>query len=304
VPTFFYIAVTNFQLMNIAVLSKGEQLYSTQSLLKAGLARNHNMEILDPTYCTMVVENGRSALYYCNEPVDDLHAVIPRIGASNTYYGSSLVRHFQSIGVFCAVEAEPILQSRNKWTCFQVLSKAKIRLPKTVLGNAYDVEAMIKHFGEPPVIIKILQGTHGQGVILAETYQSALSTIETLKAARVRFVVQEFIAESDGADIRVIVVDGTVVAAMKRQSKDGEFRSNLHRGGTSGVIQLTSEEENMALRAAKALRLGVCGVDILQSKKGPMVLEVNSTPGLEGIETTTGLDIADKIIRYVERNKM
>lgn len=289
--------------MNIAVLSRGEQLYSTQSLLKAGLARNHNMEILDPSYCTLVIENRKSVLYYCNEPVDDLHAVIPRIGASNTYYGSSLVRQFQSMGVFCVVDAEPILQSRNKWTCFQILSRAGIPVPKTILGNAYDVEALLAHFGEPPVIIKLLQGTHGQGVILAETHASALSTIETMKAAKVRFVVQEFIAESEGSDLRVIVVDGKVVGAMKRQSRKGDFRSNLHRGGTSEVISLSHQEENIALRAAKALRLGVCGVDILQSKNGPMVLEVNSTPGLEGIETTTGEDISDKIIRYIERNK-
>jgi len=289
--------------MNIAVLSRGEQLYSTQSLLKAGMARNHNMEVLDPTYCTMAIEKGKSVLYYYNELVDDLDAVIPRIGASNTYYGSSLVRHFQSMGVFCVVEAEPILQSRNKWTCFQILSKAQIPIPKTILGNGPDAQAMLERFGPPPVIIKILQGTHGQGVILAETHTSAVSTIETLKTAKVRFIIQEFIAESDGADLRVIVVDGAVVGAMKRQSKAGEFRSNLHRGGSSEVIELSFQEEKLALRAAKALRLGVCGIDILQSKYGPLVLEANSTPGLEGIETTTGLDISEKIIRYIERNK-
>ncbi|MEL6810043.1 MAG: RimK family alpha-L-glutamate ligase [Bacteroidota bacterium] len=289
--------------MNIAVLSKGEHLYSTQSLLKAGIARNHTMEVLEPSHCTLAIENGKSVLYYCNERVDDLDAVIPRVGASNTYYGSSLVRHLQSMSVFCAVEAEPILQSRNKWTCFQILSKAGVAIPRTTLGNAYDISHTLDQFGGAPVIIKILQGTHGQGVILAETYQSALSTIETLKAAKVRFIIQEFIAESNGADLRAIVVDGKVVASMKRQSREGEFRSNLHRGGSSEAITLTYQEENIALRAAKALRLGVCGVDLLQSKRGPMVLEVNSTPGLEGIETTTGIDVAGKIINYIERNK-
>ncbi|NNM22989.1 MAG: RimK family alpha-L-glutamate ligase [Flavobacteriaceae bacterium] len=289
--------------MNIAVLSRGEQLYSTQSLLKAGLERNHHMEVLDPSLCTLAIENGKSVLYYGDEIVDDLHAVIPRVGASNTYYGSSLVRHLQACGVFCAVEAEPILQSRNKWTCFQILSKANIPVPQTYLGNAYNFEAVLQHLGKAPVIIKILQGTHGQGVILAETYQSALSTIETLKAAKVRFIIQEFIAESKGCDLRVIVVDGKVVAAMKRQSQEGDFRSNLHRGGTSEVIELTQKEESVALRAAKALRLGVCGVDILQTNNGPVVLEVNSTPGLEGIETTTGIDIAEKIIHFIERNR-
>ena len=289
--------------MNIAILSRGEHLFSTKSLLKAGENRNHNMEVIDPSHCRLSIKEGKSILYYCNEMVDDLDAVIPRIGASNTYFGSSLVRHFQAMGVFCAVNAEPILQSRNKWTCFQILSQANIRVPNTVLGNANDIESLLKSFGNNPVIIKLLQGTHGHGVILAETYQSALSTIETMKAAKVRFVVQEFIAESNGADLRVIVVDGVVIAAMKRQSKEGDFRSNLHRGGTSEMIKLTTEEENIAIRAARALRLGVCGVDILQSQRGPMVLEVNSTPGLEGIETTTGKNISKSIIGYIERNK-
>lgn len=289
--------------MNIAVLSRGEQLYSTQSLLKAGLKQGHEMEVLDPSLCTLSVEDGKPKLYYCNEIVDDLDAVIPRIGASNTYYGTSMVRHLEAMGVFCAVNAEPILQSRNKWTCFQILSKANIAIPKTVLGNTYDVEATLANFGGAPVIIKLLQGTHGHGVILAETDASALSTIETLKAIKSRFVIQEFIAESDGADLRAIVVDGVVVASMKRQSKDGDFRSNLHRGGSSEIIQLTQEEERLAIKAARALRLGVCGVDILQSNQGPLILEVNSTPGLEGIETTTGINISKRIISYIERNK-
>lgn len=289
--------------MNIAVLSRGETLYSTRSLMKAGLARNHLMEVLDPDKCTLAIEKGHPVLYYCDEIVDDLHAVIPRIGASNTYFGSSLVRHFECMGVFTVVGAEAILQSRNKWTCNQVLSQAGLPLPKTFLGNSYDAEVLMDLFGEVPMIIKILQGTHGHGVILAETRTSALSTIQTLKTAKVRFVVQEFIKESNGSDLRAIVVDGRVVAAMKRSSKKGEFRSNLHRGGSSQVIKLTSTQEQLALRAAKCLKLGVCGVDILESDRGPLVLEVNSTPGLEGIETTTGIDISGQIISYIERNK-
>ncbi|QNJ97369.1 ATP-grasp domain-containing protein [Constantimarinum furrinae] len=289
--------------MNIAILSRGENLYSTQSLLKAGKVRNHDIEVIDPALCTLAVEDGKPTLYYCNEPLNDLHAVIPRIGASNTYFGTSLVRHFESMGVFCAVSSEAILQSRNKWTSFQILSAAQIAVPKTVLGNALDSEAVLEMFENKPVILKMLQGTHGHGVILAETYQSALSTIETLKSTNIRFVIQEFIAESKGADIRVIVVDGVAVASMKRQCKIGEFRSNLHRGGTSEVIKLSYEEERLAIRAAKALRLGVCGVDLLQSDRGPMVLEVNSTPGLEGIETTTGKNISKSIIGFIERNK-
>ena len=289
--------------MNIAVLSRGEHLYSTQSLLKAGESRSHVMEVLDPSLCTLITENNNPTLYYRGEIVNDLHAVIPRIGASNTFHGATLVRHFQSMGVFCVVSAEAILQSRNKWTCFQVLGHAKIPIPKTALGMTNNVEFLLEQFGGAPVIIKLLQGTHGHGVILAETYQSALSTIETLKASKTRFLVQEFIEESNGSDIRAIVVDGQIVAAMKRQSRSGDFRSNLHRGGTSEAIELSYQEENLALRAAKALRLGVCGVDILVSDRGPLVLEVNSTPGLEGIETTTGENISRRIINYIERNK-
>ncbi|MEZ4859478.1 MAG: RimK family alpha-L-glutamate ligase [Flavobacteriaceae bacterium] len=289
--------------MNIAVLSRGENLYSTQSLLKAGMARNHTMEVLDPALCTVAIENNKPILYYADEIVNDLDAVIPRIGASNTYLGSSLVRHLECMKVFTVVGAEAILQSRNKWTCFQILAQYGISVPKTYLGNTYDAEVLLKLFGNAPLIIKILQGTHGHGVILAETQASALSTIETLKTANVRFIVQEYIAESKGSDLRAIVVDGKVVASMKRQSKEGDFRSNLHRGGSSQQIQLSYEEEALALKSAKALGLGVCGVDILQSQNGPLVLEINSTPGLEGIETTTGIDISQSIITYIERNK-
>jgi len=288
--------------MNIAILSRGINLYSTQSLLKAAEARNHRVEVLDSSLCTPAIENGRSVIYHQNELVEDLDAVIPRVGASNTYIGSSLVRHFQGMGVFCVVGAEPILQSRNKWTCFQILSKAGIPIPDTALGHATDFGTLLQRFGGAPVIIKILQGTHGHGVILAETETSARSTIETLKAAKVRFIVQEYIAESRGADIRAIVIDGKVVAAMKRQSREGEFRSNLHRGASAESLRLDHAQENIALRAAKALRLGACGVDILMSERGPLVLEVNSTPGLEGIEKTTGVNVAAHFISYIERN--
>jgi len=289
--------------MNIAILSRGEHLYSTQKLLNAGEARKHQIEVIDPTYCQLQVSDGKVILHYYDELVDDVDAIIPRIGSSYTYFGASLVRHFEAMKVFSVVSAEAILQSRNKWTCFQILTQAGIPVPKTILGNAHNVAQVLTSFGEGPVILKVLQGTHGHGVILAETYQSALSTIETLKASNVRFVVQEFIKESDGADIRAIVVDGVVIAAMKRQSKDGDFRSNLHLGGSSETITLTFEEERLAIKTAKVLRLGVCGVDILQSKRGPLVLEVNSTPGLEGIETTTGKNVAKSIIGYIERNK-
>lgn len=289
--------------MNIAILSRGENLYSTKSIINAGVARNHTMEILDPTLCSLSVENGVPKVHFLGELVNDLHAIIPRIGASHTYLGASLVRHFNAMGVFSVVNSDAILQSRDKWTCFQVLSKAKIPIPKTILGLCANFDTVLSGFNKKPIIIKILEGTHGNGVILAETYQSALSTMETLKTAGVKFVIQEYIEESKGTDIRVIVIDGKVVAAMKRQSKEGDFRSNLHRGGSSSKVKLSFKQEAIALRAAKALKLGVCGVDLLPSKKGPLVLEINSTPGLEGIETTTGIDISSKMIHYIEKNK-
>lgn len=289
--------------MNIAILSKGETLYSTQSLLKAGIKRKHVMEVLDPSHCSLSIENGKSVVRFHDEIVDDLDAIIPRIGASNTYYGATLVRHFNAMNVFSVVSAEAILQTRDKWTCSQLLSTFNVPIPKTILGSSSNLEYLLSNFKDQPVIIKILEGTHGNGVILADTYLSALSTIETLKTAGVKFLLQEYIKESNGTDLRVIVVNGKIASAMKRQSKEGDFRSNLHRGGSSVKINLTDEEENIALRAARAMKLGVCGIDILQSSRGPLVLEINSSPGLEGIEKTTDVDISEKIISYIERNK-
>ncbi|QIE60081.1 RimK family alpha-L-glutamate ligase [Rasiella rasia] len=289
--------------MNIAIISRGEFLYSTQSLLRAGEARNHTMEVLNPNNFTLSVSSDKVILQYLDEIVDDIDAIIPRIGASNTFQGTSLVRQFEAAGVFSAVTSESILYSRDKWTCFQILAKAGIPVPNTVLGGYHTPEDLLKPFNGRPVIIKILEGTHGNGVILSESYRNALATVETLQTSGVKYVLQEFIAESEGADLRVIVVDGVVIAAMKRSCKEGDFRSNLHRGGSATAISLTYEEERVALKAAKALRLGVCGVDILQSQRGPLVLEVNSTPGLEGIETTTGKNVSKSIIGYLERNK-
>ncbi len=289
--------------MNIAIISRGETLYSTQSILKAGTARNHVMEVLDPSHCALSIENGKSVVRYHEEIVEDLDAIIPRVGASNTYFGTSLVRHFNAKGVFTVVSADAILQSRDKWTCTQLLAKAHVPIPKTILGMNSNIASLLSNFKNQPVIIKILEGTHGNGVILAETYLNALSTIETLKTAGIKFLLQEYISESKGTDLRVIVVDGVVVTAMKRKSMEGDFRSNLHRGGSSEKIKLSPEEENVALRAAKAMRLGVCGVDILQSNRGPLVLEINSSPGLEGVENTTGTNVSRSIISYIEKNK-
>jgi ribosomal protein S6--L-glutamate ligase len=289
--------------MNIAILSRGEHLYSTQSLLKAGEARNHHMEVLDPGLCKLLIKDNRAVLQYYDETIDDLHAIIPRIGASNTYFGTALVRHLEASGVFSVVTAAAIQRSRDKWSSFQTLVRLGVQVPKTVLFSNLVAASVVAEFAEKPVVIKLLEGTHGQGVVLTETPQHTIATLEMLQSAQQTCIVQEYIAASKGTDIRAIVVDGKVVAAMKRTSKAGDFRSNLHRGGTSALVQLSMEEEALALKAAKALKLGVCGVDMLQSNRGPLVLEVNSTPGLEGIEKTTGVGVSEKIITYIERNK-
>ncbi|MCG2429845.1 ATP-grasp domain-containing protein [Aequorivita xiaoshiensis] len=288
--------------MNIAILSRGETLYSTKSLQHAASARNHNVEILDPTFCNLEIENGKAVLYYEGDLIDDLDAIIPRIGASNTFYGTNVVRHFEAMGVFTVVSSLGITNSRDKWTCFQVLAKHQIPMPRTLFASFYDFEEQLNTFKGKPIIIKLLEGTHGEGVILTESPQNALATIETLNAAGVKFLLQEYIEEVKGADVRAIVVDGVVVAAMKRKSKAGDFRSNLHRGGSSEIIELSTAEEKLAIKAAKAMGLGFCGVDILQSKIGPLVLEINSTPGLEGIENTSGKNISKSVIGYIERN--
>tara|TARA_B100000795_G_scaffold214373_1_gene168087 strand:+ start:9860 stop:10732 length:873 start_codon:yes stop_codon:yes gene_type:complete len=288
--------------MNIAILSRAELLYSTQSLLKAGEAKDHDIEVIDPAFCNLMIQNNKPIVQYHDQIVDDLDAIIPRIGASNTYQGASIVRHFESMGVYSVACSQGIIDSRDKWTCFQILAGAGIPMPKTTLGSEQYLSSFVKDFGNNPVIIKILEGTHGQGVILCESFKNALSTAETLQAANVKFIIQEFIAESQGTDLRAIVIDGQVVAAMKRQSKDGDFRSNLHRGGSAVSLQLSQQEKELAIATAKTIGLHVCGVDILTSKRGPLVLEVNSTPGLEGIETTSGVDVSTKIIQSIERN--
>lgn len=288
--------------MNIAILSRGETLYSTKSLLHAASARNHNVEVLDPIYCNLEIENGKAVLYYEGDLIDDLDAIIPRIGASNTFYGTSVVRHFEAMGVFTVVSSLGITNSRDKWTCFQVLAKHQIPMPRTIFASYYDFEEQLNTFKGKPIIIKLLEGTHGEGVILTESPQNALATVETLNAAGVKFLMQEYIEEVKGSDVRAIVVDGVVVAAMKRKSKAGDFRSNLHRGGSSEIIELSTAEEKLAIKAAKAMGLGFCGVDILQSKNGPLVLEINSTPGLEGIENTSGKNVSKSVIGYIERN--
>ena len=289
--------------MKIAILSANPNLYSTKRLVEAGEKKGHEMLVINHTKCDLVIEKKKPGIIYKGEEITNVDAVIPRIGASVTFYGTAVVRQFEMMKVFSATESQALVRSRDKLRSLQVLSRAGLGMPKTVFSNyTKDVAEVINYVGGAPLVIKLLEGTQGLGVVLAETNNAAESVLEAFNGLQARVIVQEFIKESKGADIRAFVVDGNVVGAMKRQGKEGEFRSNLHRGGSATIIQLTDEEENAALKAAKALGLGICGVDMLQSARGPLILEVNSSPGLEGIEFATKKDIANIIIRYIERN--
>lgn len=289
--------------MNIIILSRNPNLYSTKRLVEAAKQRKHTCEVIDPLKCEIIIEKKNPAVLYRGKPLENVDAIIPRIGASVTFYGTAVVRQFEMMKVFSVVESQALVRSRDKLRSLQVLSRAGLGMPKTVFSNyTKDVKEVIEYVGGAPLVIKLLEGTQGLGVVLAETNNAAESVLEAFNGLQARVIVQEFIKEAKGADIRAFIVDGNVVGAMKRQGKEGEFRSNLHRGGTAQIIQLTDDEENAALRAAKALGLGVCGVDMLQSARGPLILEVNSSPGLEGIEAATKKDIAKSIIRFIERN--
>lgn len=289
--------------MNIKILSRNPNLYSTKRLVEAAQKRKHDVQVIDPLKCDLVIEKRNPNIYYKGEYILDTDAIIPRIGASVTFYGTAVVRQFEMMGAFSTIDSEALVRSRDKLRSLQVLSRAKIGLPKTVFTNySRDVNGVIQQVGGTPLVIKLLEGTQGLGVVLAETKNAAKSVIEAFNGLQARVIVQEFIKEAKGADIRVFVVDGHVVGSMKRQGKEGEFRSNLHQGGSAEVIELTDEEEIAAIKAAKAMRLGVAGVDLLQSTRGPLILEVNSSPGLEGIEKATGKDIARTIVQYIEKN--
>ncbi len=289
--------------MNIKILSRSANLYSTDALVQAAIKRKHNVQVIDPLNCDIVIERQKPEIYYRGRKLDHVDAVIPRIGSSITFYGTAVVRQFEMMNVFTTLKSQALVQSRDKLRSLQILSKAGLGLPKTVFTNySKDVSEVISHVGGAPLIIKLLEGTQGLGVVLAETKTAAESVLEAFNGLQARVIVQEYIKEAKGADIRVLVVDGQVVGAMKRQGKEGEFRSNLHRGGTASLMKLSRHEEQAAILAAKALKMGVAGVDLLQSDRGPLILEVNSSPGLEGIESTTGKDIAKAIIRYIERS--
>lgn len=289
--------------MNIKILSANPNLYSTQRLVEAAKKRNHTIEIINHTKCDIVIEKKNPVIFYKGKKLDHTDAIIPRIGASVTFYGTAVVRQFEMMHVFTTTESQALVRSRDKLRSLQVLSRAGLGLPKTIFTNySRNVKEIVEQAGGAPVIIKLLEGTQGIGVILAETKKAAESVIEAFNNLQARVIVQEYIKEAGGADIRAFIVDGQVVGAMKRQGKEGEFRSNLHRGGSASVIKLTDEEETAALKAARAMGLGIAGVDMLQSDRGPLILEVNSSPGLEGIEAATGKDIANTIIKYIERN--
>jgi ribosomal protein S6--L-glutamate ligase len=292
--------------MKIALLSRDKNLYSTRRLMEAGEQRGHEMLLLDHMKCVLVIEQGRPHIYFNGKEVTGVNAVIPRIGASATFYGSAVVRQFEMMKIFTAVESQALVRSRDKLRSLQILARAGIGIPKTAFAASpkdKDIDNIIENIGGAPCVVKLLEGTQGIGVILAENQKAAKSVVEAFVKLKAQMLVQEFIKEAGGADLRVFVVDGQIVGAMKRQGKEGEFRSNLHRGGTASVINLTPEERATAIKSAKKLGLGISGVDLLQSSRGPLVMEVNSSPGLEGIEGATGIDIAGKIIEYVERNE-
>lgn len=288
--------------MNIGILSRDARLYSTRRLKEAGEARGHKVEIIDHMKCALIIEKKNPMVWYSGRRLDYFDAIIPRIGASVTFYGAAVVRQFEMMKVFTAVESQALIRSRDKLRSLQILSRAGLGMPKTIfMDYSRDTEGIIEAVGGAPVVIKLLEGTQGLGVVLAENKKAAQSVIEAFHGLHARIIVQEFIKEAKGADLRAFVVNGEVVGAMKRQARDGEFRSNLHRGGTAKVVKLSKSEKYAAVTAAKKLGLEVAGVDMLPSKRGPLIIEVNSSPGLEGIEGATKVDIAGKIFQFLEK---
>ena len=288
--------------MKIAILSRGPQLYSTRRLREAAEIRGHGVLVVDPLKCYMNIATHNPTVYFKGEMVEGVNAVIPRIGSSITFYGTAVLRQFEMMGVYCVNESVAIARSRDKLRSLQLLSRKGLGLPKT--GFAHSTEAtqhVIKMVNGAPLVVKLLEGTQGGGVVLAETSQAAESVIEAFRGLNADILVQEFIKEAGGSDIRCLVVGDKVVAAMKRQGKEGEFRSNLHRGGSAEVVKITPEERSTAVRAAKVMGLNIAGVDLLRSNQGPMIMEVNSSPGLEGIETSTGKDVAGMIIDFIAK---
>ncbi|MEJ2576984.1 MAG: 30S ribosomal protein S6--L-glutamate ligase [Gammaproteobacteria bacterium] len=289
--------------MKIAILSRNRSLYSTRRLVEAGRERGHEVRVLDVLRCYMNITSLRPEIHYKGENLEGFDAVIPRIGASVTFYGTAVLRQFEMMGVYPLNESVAITRSRDKLRSLQLLARKGVGLPVTGFAHSPDeVQDLIKMVGGAPLVIKLLEGTQGIGVVLAETQQAGESVIEAFMGLRANILVQEFIKEAGGADIRCLVIGEKVVAAMRRQAKEGEFRSNLHRGGTAELIRITPEERSTAVRAARIMGLNVAGVDILRSNHGPVVMEVNSSPGLGGIEAATGKDVAGTVIDFIEKH--
>jgi ribosomal protein S6--L-glutamate ligase len=288
--------------MKIAILSRSRRLYSTSRLLEAGSKRGHDMHVLDPLQMSMTLHSNQPSLMYQGRPVEAFDAVIPRIGASITFYGTAVVRQFEMMGIPTLTDADAIARTRDKLRCLQLLSRHDIGIPSTVITrNRRDVLPAISRVGGTPVVVKLLEGTQGVGVILADSDQSARSVIDALQGLKQNILIQEFVQEAQGTDIRAFVVGRRVLGAIRRRARAGEFRSNLHLGGEAQAVRLDKQYRDAAVRAAQVVGLSVAGVDLLQSDQGPLIMEVNSSPGLEGIETATGVDIADAIFEYLER---
>ncbi|MBB88435.1 MAG: 30S ribosomal protein S6--L-glutamate ligase [Xanthomonadales bacterium] len=289
--------------MKIVILSRNPKLYSTRRLVEAGRNRDHEVRVIDPLRCYMKIVSHSPEIHYKGEKVENVDAVIPRIGASITFYGTAVLRQFEIMGTYPVNESVAITRARDKLRAHQLLARRGIGMPVTGFAHSPDdTEDLMNIVGGAPMVIKLLEGTQGVGVVLTEPEKAAESVIDAFRGLNVYFLAQEFIKEAGGSDIRCLVIGDKVVASMKRQGKEGEFRSNLHRGGSASTIRITPEERSTAVRAAKIMGLNVAGVDILRSNHGPVVMEVNSSPGLEGIETTTGKDIAGQVIDFIEKS--
>ncbi len=290
-------------MMKIAILSRNPQLYSTRRLMEASEALGHDVRVIDVLRCYMNINSETPSIHYRGENLADFDAVIPRIGASVTFYGTAVLRQFEMMGVYPLNESVAISRSRDKLRSMQLLSRKKVGMPLTGFASKPgDIPDLLDMIGGTPVVLKLLEGTQGIGVVLAETRKAAESVLEAFMGLKTNIMVQEFIKEAGGADIRCLVIGDRVVAAMKRQGKEGEFRSNLHRGGTASLVKITPKERATAVLAARTMGLNVAGVDLLRSERGPLVMEVNSSPGLEGVEKATGKDVAGSIINYIEKN--
>lgn len=288
--------------MRVAILSRRPELFSTKALAEAALARGHRVQVMDTLFFDIRIRKKKPELFYQGDLVRGIDAVIPRIGASITFYGLAVVRQFEMMGVYCLNESQPIARSRDKLRCLQLLSRHDIGMPPTVVTRqATNVPHCIEKVDGPPVIVKLLEGTQGIGVVLAESERAAGSVIEAFHGLDQNILIQKFIQEAKGADIRAFVVGRKVVAAMKRQASAGEFRSNLHRGGSAVAYRLPAQFRRTAAAAARILGLRVAGVDLIESEEGPMVMEVNSSPGIEGIQKATGIEVAAAIIEYLEK---